>query len=216
MRKFVRMPPISAGVVDSRGKPLASTPTSVDVPPTSATMASRTPVRYAAPRMLFAGPLPIVRTGWRRAWSSAMSVPSFWAKNVSGRSPCPASAAESASATVRATPTRAAFSTVAFSRSSSPTVPTSWLSEMWTSAPSTARAASPTASSCSAETGAKTLAIATPSTCPAMLSRKRRAVSRSSGTISRPSNSMPPSTISSPAETVSRRSCGHAKSGRIE
>ena len=40
MRKFVRMPPISTAAADSRGKPSTSTPTSVDVPPTSATSAS--------------------------------------------------------------------------------------------------------------------------------------------------------------------------------
>ena len=34
----------------------------------------------AAPRMLLAGPLPMVSTGYRRAWSSAMRVPSFCAK----------------------------------------------------------------------------------------------------------------------------------------
>ena len=61
------MPPISTAALDSRGKPLASTPTSVEVPPTSATIASRRPVRYAAPRRLFAGPLPMVSIGWLTA-----------------------------------------------------------------------------------------------------------------------------------------------------
>ena len=80
IRKFVRIPPISTPNDDSRGKPRTSTPTSVEVPPTSTTIASDRPVRYAAPRMLFAGPLPIVSTGKRIANSRSMSVPSFWAK----------------------------------------------------------------------------------------------------------------------------------------
>ena len=42
--------------------------------------------------MLLAGPLPIVSTGYRSAWSRLISVPSFWAKNVAGRSWCAASA----------------------------------------------------------------------------------------------------------------------------
>ncbi len=38
IRKFVRIPPISTPNDDSRGKPRTSTPTSVEVPPTSTTM----------------------------------------------------------------------------------------------------------------------------------------------------------------------------------
>src|SRR5690348_17739368 len=52
IRKLVRMPPISTPWDDSRGKPLTSTPTSVDVPPTSITSESELPVRNAAPRTL--------------------------------------------------------------------------------------------------------------------------------------------------------------------
>jgi len=63
IRKLVRMPPISTPWEDSRGNPLASTPRSVEVPPTSITSESEIPVRNAAPRTLLAGPLPIVRTG---------------------------------------------------------------------------------------------------------------------------------------------------------
>ena len=63
IRKLVRMPPISTPWDDSRGKPLTSTPTSVDVPPTSITSESELPVRNAAPRTLLAGPLPMVSTG---------------------------------------------------------------------------------------------------------------------------------------------------------
>ena len=63
MRKLVRMPPISAPCDDSRGKPPTSTPTSVEVPPTSTASASVTPLRNAAPRRLLAGPLPMVSTG---------------------------------------------------------------------------------------------------------------------------------------------------------
>src|SRR5439155_17901754 len=144
----------------------------------------------------------------------AISVPSFCAKNVRASIPCAASAPSSAPATSRATPTRAPFSTVAFSRSSSPTEPISWLSERWTSSPSSSRAISAASSSCRSETGAKTLEIATPSTVPATLARKRRVSSASNGTRSRPSNSMPPRTIVSPPETASRRSAGQPKSGR--
>ena len=40
MRKFVRTPPMVTATPLSRGKPCASTPRSVVVPPTSMTMAS--------------------------------------------------------------------------------------------------------------------------------------------------------------------------------
>ena len=63
IRKLVRTPPISTPWDDSRGKPLVSTPTSVEVPPTSTTSESDITVRNAAPRTLLAGPLPMVRTG---------------------------------------------------------------------------------------------------------------------------------------------------------
>ena len=78
------------------------------------------PVRNAAPRTLLAGPLPIVSTGYRSAWSRLISVPSFCAKNVTGRRPCAASASRMARATSRATPARAPLRMVAFSRSSRP------------------------------------------------------------------------------------------------
>ncbi len=81
------------------------------------------------------------------------------------------------------------------------------------SSPSTSRTIASAASSCSAETDAKTLVSATPSTEPARGSRNRRSSSPSSGTISRPSNSMPPPTMASPAETAARRSSGHIISG---
>ena len=83
IRKFVRTPPISTAAPDSRGKPLTSTPTSVDVPPTSATIASRTPgqVRRAAQRVRRPAADRQHRVAERRS-SSAISVPSFWAKNV--------------------------------------------------------------------------------------------------------------------------------------
>ena len=89
IRKFVRTPPISTAAADSRGYPLISTPKSVDVPPTSTTIELVNPVRNAAPRSEFAGPEPIVKIGNRRAKSSAMSVPSFCANNISTVSPAP-------------------------------------------------------------------------------------------------------------------------------
>jgi hypothetical protein len=63
MRKLVRTPPISTAAVDSRGKPLRRMPTSVVVPPTSTTMASRSPERKAAPRRELVGPEAMVNTG---------------------------------------------------------------------------------------------------------------------------------------------------------
>ena len=46
----------------------------------------------------------MVSTGYRSAWPSAISVPSFWAKNVTGRRSCAASALSIAVATSLATP----------------------------------------------------------------------------------------------------------------
>ena len=56
MRNSVRTPPTSTTLFASRGKPCRRLPTSVVVPPTSTTSASRRPERNAAPRMLFVGP----------------------------------------------------------------------------------------------------------------------------------------------------------------
>src|SRR5215471_7527043 len=213
IRKLVRMPPISTPWDDSRGKPLTSTPTSVDVPPTSITSESEFPVRNAAPRTLLAGPLPMVRTGYRSAWSRPMRVPSFCAKNRVGSRWCAASAARIASATSRATPASAPLSTVAFSRSSRPIEPISWLSETSMS-PSSRLTTSAASSSCRGETGANTLVIATASAVPAVSPRNLATASASKGDRSRPSNSMPPSTITAPAETTSVRSPGQPNIGR--
>ena len=61
-----------------RGKPCCSTPISVVVPPTSTTMASRKPLRKAAPRILLVGPEAKVSTGYSLAKSAFIKVPSFW------------------------------------------------------------------------------------------------------------------------------------------
>src|SRR6516164_7140540 len=212
IRKLVRMPPISTPWDDSRGKPLTSTPTSVDVPPTSITSESELPVRNAAPRTLLAGPLPMVSTGYRSAWSRPIRVPSFCAKNLVGSSWCAASAARSASATSRATPASAPLSMVAFSRSSRPIEPISWLSETWIS-PSSRLTTSAAISSCRGETGANTLVMTMPSAAAPTLPRNRAMASVSRGDRSRPSNSMPPSTIVVPTEMVSVRSRGHPNIG---
>jgi hypothetical protein len=213
MPDLVTIAPTSTPSEDSRGNPLTSTPTSVEVPPTSTTSESELPVRNAAPRTLLAGPEPIVRTGCRSAWSSAISVPSFCAKNVVGSSWCVVSALRTASATSLATPTRAPLRMVAFSRSSRPIEPISWLSEMCTS-PSSRLTTSAASSSCRGETGANTLVIATPSAAPPTSPRNRAIASVSSGDRSRPSNSMPPSTMAAPTETASARSRGHPNIGR--
>ena len=56
------MPPISTPWTIPAGS-RTSTPTSVEVPPTSTDQGSVAPLKYAAPRMLLAGPLPMVSTG---------------------------------------------------------------------------------------------------------------------------------------------------------
>ena len=212
IRKLVLTPPISTPCADSRGNPLVSTPRSVEVPPTSATSESEIPVRNAAPRTLLAGPLPMVSTGYRRAWSRPISVPSFCAKNVTGARPCASSASRIAPATSRATPARAPLRIVAFSRSSRPIEPISWLSEVCTS-PSSRLTTSAASSSWRAETGANTLVIATPSAWPPTWPRNRAIASVSSGDRSWPSNSIPPSTIVAPTETAPTRSGGHPNMG---
>src|SRR5215471_14476140 len=213
MRKLVLMPPISTPCDDSRGKPLTSMPTSVDVPPTSITSESGLPVRNAAPRTLLAGPLPMVSTGYRSAWSRPIRVPSFCAKNLVGRRWCAARAARIASATLRATPASAPLSMVAFSRSSRPIEPISWLSETWIS-PSSRLTISAASSSCRGETGANTLVMTMPWAAPPTSPRNRAMASVSRGDMSRPSNSMPPSTIVVPTEMASVRSRGHPNMGR--
>ena len=52
-------------------------PMSVVVPPTSTTMASSSPDRNAAPRMLFVGLEENEYTGNASAWAASMTVPSF-------------------------------------------------------------------------------------------------------------------------------------------
>ena len=78
-------------------------PKSVEVPPTSATSASVSPVRKAAPRMELAGPEPMVRMGKRTAYSRPIKVPSFWANSTEASISCSARAVVRALATSRAT-----------------------------------------------------------------------------------------------------------------
>jgi len=122
------------------------------------------------------------------------------------------SASRIALATSRATPARAPLSIVAFSRSSRPIEPISWLSEMCTS-PSSRLTTSAASSSCRGETGAKTLVIATPSAAWPACPRNRAMASVSSGDRSWPSNSIPPSTIVAPTETARTRSGGQPNMG---
>ena len=56
MRKLVRIPPMLDIIADSLGNPFFNMPTSVVVPPISATMALLRPDKNAAPRMLLVGP----------------------------------------------------------------------------------------------------------------------------------------------------------------
>jgi hypothetical protein len=139
-------------------------------------------------------------------------VPSFCAKNVTGARPCAVSASRIARATSRATPASAPFRIVAFSRSSRPTEPISWLSETCTS-PSSRLTTSAASSSWRGETGANTLLIATPSACPATVPANLAIASVSSGDRSWPSNSIPPSTIVAPTDTASTRSSGQPNMG---
>ncbi len=69
---------------------------SVVVPPTSTTMASLSPERYAAPRMLFVGPEEIDHTGKASAESARVTVPSFRVRYRGAWMPLSASAAKKA------------------------------------------------------------------------------------------------------------------------
>jgi hypothetical protein len=102
---------------------------------------------------------------------------------------------------------------VAFSRSSRPIEPISWLSETWVS-PSSRLTTSAASSSCRGETGANTLVMTMPWAAPPTSPRNRAMASVSRGDRSRPSNSMPPSTIVVPTEMASARSRGHPNIGR--
>ena len=80
MRKSVRTPPISTTLLASRGKPCRRLPMSVVVPPTSMTIASLSPERNAAPRMLLVGPDAKLYTGKASAVAASITVPSFWVR----------------------------------------------------------------------------------------------------------------------------------------
>ncbi len=125
----------------------------------------------------------MVDTGSRAACSTVISVPSFCARYGLADSPRSASALVSAWVTCPATVYRAALSTVAFSRSSRPSEPISWLIE--TGSPYSRLTSSSTARSCSSPAGLNTPVTATASARTP--SRKRRIASGSSGPISRPS-----------------------------
>ena len=137
------MPPISTAAPDSRGKPLASTPTSVEVPPTSATIASRRPGQERRAAQAVGRPAADgqhrVASGVVQCHQGAVVLGEERRRLQPVRRRAPF---RRAPATSRATARSAAFSTVAFSRSSRPTEPISWLSETWMSSPST-RARSP-------------------------------------------------------------------------
>ena len=77
MRNKVRTPPTSTTEFASRGKPRRSWPISVEVPPTSTTIASASPDRNAAPRIELVGPEAKVMTGSAVAAAASMTVPSF-------------------------------------------------------------------------------------------------------------------------------------------
>ena len=207
----MRTPPISTPTADSRGNPWAIAPTSVLVPPTSTTSASARPVRAAAPRIEFDGPPPIVRTGSDRAWPTPIIVPSFCERNGVAASPCPASARSNPSITRVATPVSAAFTIVAFSRSSSPNPPTSCPSE--TGRWSASRTSDATSRSCDGSWSENGPVIATAS-APRTASSTLRISSRSSGCV-RPSTSTPPRTTHAPAPTAARRSAGQPANGGI-
>ena len=148
---------------DSRGKPLASTPTSVEVPPTSTTIASAgagqirgatDPVGRSAADGEHRVPQRLVERHQR----------AVVLREIRHRhSPCAASASASPCDLAGDT-ARAAFRMVAFSRSSSPTEPISWLSEIVLAELALDDLGG--RSSCRADTGANTLVMATPSAAP--------------------------------------------------
>ena len=78
MRKSVRTPPTSTTELASRGNPRRSWPISVEVPPTSMTIASASPDRKAAPRIELVAPEAKLITGSAVATSADITVPSFW------------------------------------------------------------------------------------------------------------------------------------------
>ena len=80
MRNRVRTPPISTTELASRGKPRRNCPISVEVPPTSTTIASARPDRNAAPRIELVAPEAKLVTGSAVAASAAITVPSFWVR----------------------------------------------------------------------------------------------------------------------------------------
>ena len=67
MRNKVRTPPISTTELASRGNPFRSCPTSVEVPPTSMTIASARPDKNAAPRIELVAPEAKLITGKARS-----------------------------------------------------------------------------------------------------------------------------------------------------
>src|SRR3954466_3199315 len=102
MRNSVRTSPISTTELAARGKPRRNCPTSVDVPPTSTTIASSRPDRKAAPRMELVAPEAKLMTGNAVAVLADITVPSFWVMNSGASIPLAAIASRKPAMVTRA------------------------------------------------------------------------------------------------------------------
>ena len=164
--------------------------------------------------MLLVGPERIVRTGYLFAYSTDISVPSFWLKKSFARIALLSSASSSARAAAFATSTVAELRIAAFSLSMSPMIPISWDREMGISSPTTPLRVSAAATSWSFLTGENCPVIEMASNffsttvLPISLS-----LEVSSRLNSRPSYSYPPSTVKYVPPTALFRSSGQSIMG---
>ena len=143
-------------------------------------------------------------------------VPSFWVRNRGALMPLSARARTKASVVVAARPSRAAFSSVTFSRSSRPRRPSSWLSVTATCGAISAMIAAASSSACavSGENTALIAALVTPES--RIFFAASRMAAASNGTIGRPSYSWPPRIMWWPPSTMAARSSGQSQNGGSE
>jgi len=151
------------------------------------------------------GRWPMVSTGYRRAWSRPISVPSFWAKNVTGARPCAVSASRMARATSAGHAGQGPVEyrgVLPFDQPDRPDL----VAERQVHLAELALDHLGRQQLVARRDRGDTLVTATPSACSPTCPRNRAMASVSRGERSRPSNSIPPSTITAPTETARTRS----------
>ena len=189
---MVRQPPTSAPSRRSSGKPSRSKAMSVVVPPMSATMTSRSPLRWCAPMALAAGPDSTVSIGRCSAVSAEISEPSPLT-TISGAA-MPSSPRRSRTARISCCNKgmRRAFNRVVKARRGASRLELSSCPQV-TGRSVSVRSRSRRAISCAGLRTAKCPATAKAETLSACSAMAARAAARSSGRCASPCGLWPPS-----------------------